>query len=317
VEKIKGATIMKKRLFLFGVLLLVAGIIFAGGSKEGTESARDEVVIAYVVKTMTNPYYHEVAVGAEEAAEKLGANLIFQGPARHGDTMAQVAIVENLLALKPDVLILIPDNYTALLPVLQQYNEAGIPIIIADTRIEEGFVKTETFVGYDDASATSMVAEYVADLLEGKGKVAILEGQRGSSTAEARLRGYVDKLQEYPEIEMVASLTAGWDREKALSVAQDIIQANPDINAIFASNDEMALGAIQAVKEAGKEDQIYVTGFDAIQAAKDSVASGDMLCTIDAVPSRMGSLSVELALKHLEGETLEKEYYYPIQLLTE
>jgi ribose transport system substrate-binding protein len=118
-------------------------------------------------------------------------------------------------------------------------------------------------------------------------------------------------------MEIVASLTAGWDREKGLSVAQDIIQANPDLGAILASNDEMALGAVQAVKEAGKADEIYVTGFDAIDPALEAIRAGDLLATVDAVPSRMGSLSVEKALEAINGEDLDPEYLYPIELLTQ
>jgi len=311
---------MRKLGVLVIIALLSVTMAFAEGQQEqkAAESAEDEkLTIGYVVKCVTNPYYHQVQIGAEEAAKKGDARLIFQAPARHGDTEAQVKIVEDMLTTKPDALCLIPDNYTALLPVLKQYNQADIPIIIADTKIKKGVVDYLTFVGYDDATATEKVANYVAENIGESGNVAILEGQRGVSTAEARLEGFKNGLAQYPDIEIVSSLSAGWDREKGLNTASDIIQAHSEIKAILAANDEMALGAVQAVKEAGLEDQIVVTGFDAIKPALEAVKNGDLLCTVDANPKRMGEIAVEVALDYLkEGKEPKDEILYPITIVT-
>lgn len=305
---------MFKKTLIISTLLLALVLSFSG-----VASAQDsDLEFTFIVKTMTNPYYHEVQKGAEKISDMLGVDLTFTGPSRHGKTTEQVQMVEDALAKNPDALLLIPDNYTALLPALKTANKKNIPVYIVDTDIKEGVVEKETFVGYDDANATSKVAELVAEKINGSGQVAILEGQRGASTAEARLRGYKEKLSEYPDIEIVASQSAGWDREKGLNTSQDILRSNPELDAILASNDEMALGAIQAVRGVGKSDQVIVTGFDAIDPAIKAVKNDQMYCTVNANPDKLGELGVYLAYMNIVWEQpLQEQYMVPITVVTE
>lgn len=152
-------------------------------------------------------------------------------------------------------------NGTALIPKVMEANAAGIPVITADTRVDDGPAVVETFVGLDERSSFAGMAEWVVAEMGGEGEVAILEGFRGSSTAELRLQGMMDVFDSYEGIEVVASIAADWDQEKGLKAAEDILQANPGVDAIIGSNDLMALGAVQAVNGAGKADDIIVVSF--------------------------------------------------------
>ena len=255
----------------------------------------DTLRISFIVKDMTNPYYWRMGDGAKAAAAELGIDLSFVSAKVNGDIEGQISVVETELVKSPDAIILVPMNGTALIPKVMEANSLGIPVITADTRVDDGPGKVETFVGLDERTSFSGMAEWVVAQLGGKGKVAILEGFRGSSTAELRLNGMMDVFNSYPGIEVVASISADWDREKALKASEDILQAHPDVDAILGSNDGMALGAVQAVKSAGKLDQVIVVGDDAIPSALAALRSGDLDATIDGNTDQVGYLAVKAA----------------------
>lgn len=270
---------------------LAALITIAGAPQSFAESIK----ISFVVKDMTNPYYWRMGEGAKQAAQDLGVELSWVSAEFNGDIEGQIAVVESELVKRPDALVLVPMNAKALIPKIREANRMGIPVVTADTRAEEGLADVVTFVGLDERLSYKGMAEFVVEHLEGKGKVAILEGFRGSSTAEERLVGMHEVLDAAPGIEIVASISAEWDREKGLKATEDILQAHPDVDAILASNDEMALGAIQAVNSAGKRGQVVVVGDDAIPAALEALKSGDMLATIDGNTDRVGYQAVKTA----------------------
>ncbi len=259
------------------------------------QSFAENIKISFVVKDMTNPYYWRMGEGAKQAAQDLGVELSWVSAEFNGDIEGQIAVVESELVKRPDALVLVPMNAKALIPKIREANRMGIPVVTADTRAEEGLADVVTFVGLDERLSYKGMAEFVVEHLEGKGKVAILEGFRGSSTAEERLVGMHEVLDATPGIEIVASISAEWDREKGLKATEDILQAHPDVDAILASNDEMALGAIQAVNSAGKRGQVVVVGDDAIPAALEALKSGDMLATIDGNTDQVGYQAVKTA----------------------
>ncbi|MGI9420308.1 MAG: sugar ABC transporter substrate-binding protein [Geminicoccaceae bacterium] len=262
----------------------------------GISSAHaEDVSISFVVKDMTNPYYWRMGEGAKKAAEEFGVELSWVSAEFNGDIEGQIGVVESELVKSPDALVLVPMNAKALIPKIREANGLGIPVVTADTRAEEGLADVVTFVGLDERLSYKGMAEFVVDHLGGEGQVAILEGFRGSSTAEERLVGMHEVLDAVSGIEIVASISADWDREKGLKATEDILQAHPDVDAILASNDEMALGAVQAVKSAGKADQVVVVGDDAIPAALEALKSGDMLATIDGNTDQVGYQAVKTA----------------------
>ena len=282
---------------------LSAAALALAGMISSVPAGAEDVSISFIVKDMTNPYYWRMGEGAKKAAEDLGVELSWVSAEFNGDIEGQIAVVEGELVKQPDAMVLVPMNAKALIPKIREANQLGIPVITADTRAEEGLADVVTFVGLDERLSYKGMAEFVVEHLGGKGQVAILEGFRGSSTAEERLVGMHEVLDAAEGIEIVASISADWDREKGLKATEDILQAHPGVNAILASNDEMALGAVQAVKSAGKQDQVVVVGDDAIPAALQALKSGDMLATIDGNTDQVGYQALKTAYEFVVNNT--------------
>ena len=274
--------------------LLSAAAALAIGAAAVPATA-DDVNISFIVKDMTNPYYARMGDGAQRAADELGVNLTWVSAQFNGDIEGQIGVMEAELVKSPDAIVLVPMNATALIPKIMEANNMGIPVITADTRAEEGMADIETFVGLDEKQSFMGMAEFVVEQLGGQGKIAILEGFRGSSTAELRLEGMMEVFDAAEGIEVVASISADWDQEKGLKASEDILQANPDVDAIVGSNDLMALGAVQAVKSAGKLGEVLVVGDDAIPSALSALVAGELDATIDGNTDLVGYEAVMAA----------------------
>lgn len=284
---------------------LAAATAVAAGTMSGAAFAQD-ISMAFIVKDMNNPYYWRMGEGAKRAAAELSIELSYVSAEFNGDIEGQIAVVETELIKGHDAIVLVPMNGTALIPKVMEANAAGIPVITADTRVDDGPARVETFVGLDERDSFAGMAQWVVDQLGGEGQVAILEGFRGSSTAELRLNGMMDVFNANPGIEVVASIAADWDQEKGLKAAEDILQANPGVDAIIGSNDLMALGAVQAVKGAGKLDEIIIVGDDAIPSALAALRAGELDATIDGNTDLVGYEAVMAAYRHVtQGEDLD------------
>jgi ribose transport system substrate-binding protein len=284
---------------------LASVLAVATSAIAGTAFAQD-ISMAFIVKDMNNPYYWRMGEGAKRAAEELGIELSYVSAEFNGDIEGQISVVETELVKGHDAIVLVPMNGTALIPKVMEANAAGIPVITADTRVDDGPAKVETFVGLDERNSFAGMAQWVVDQQGGEGQGAILEGFRGSSTAELRLNGMMDVFDANPGIEVVASISADWDQEKGLKAAEDILQANPEVDAIIGSNDLMALGAVQAVKGAGKLDDIIVVGDDAIPSALAALKAGELDATIDGNTDLVGYEAIMAAYRHVtKGEDLE------------
>lgn len=284
---------------------LAATAVLTAGAL-ATPSLAEDISMAFIVKDMNNPYYSRMGEGAIRAAEELGIDLSYVSAEFNGDIEGQIAVVEAELVKGHDAIVLVPMNGTALIPKVMEANSMGIPVITADTKVDDGPAEVETFVGLDERSSFAGMAEWVVEQLGGEGEVAILEGFRGSSTAELRLLGMMDVFDAHEGIQVVASIAADWDQEKGLKASEDILQSNPEVDAIIGSNDLMALGAVQAVKGAGKSDDIIVVGDDAIPSALASLRAGDLNATIDGNTDLVGYEAVMAAYRHVtEGEELD------------
>ena len=280
-------------------------------------AAAQDFSLSFIVKDMTNPYYWRMGEGAKRAAEELGIDMTFVSAATNDDIEGQIAVVETELVKSPDAIVLVPMNGTALIPKVMEANSLGIPIITADTRVDEGPGKVETFVGLDEEESFAGMAEWVVNAIGGKGEVAILEGFRGSSTAELRLNGMMRVFDSYPDVTVVASIAADWDQEKGLKAAEDILQSHPEVDAILGTNDLMAMGAVQAVLGAGRSDEIIVVGDDAIPSALASMRSGNGLnATIDGNTDQVGYEAVMAAYRLVtEGAKLDEWIVVPSSIL--
>jgi ribose transport system substrate-binding protein len=273
--------------------------------------------VAMVFKTLNNPFFIDMQKGAQAAAQQLGVSLTVQAAEREVDVEKQMQIIENLIQTEVDAICVTPSGSREIIPAIAKANAAGIPVIIVDTRLDgsaaqAAAVEFATFIGSDNYEGGRVAGRYMAELLQGNAKVAILEGIPGHETGDARLRGFRDAVQDTPGIQVVASQPANWERDQGFGVCQNLLQAHPDLSAIFACNDMMALGAMEAVAAAGKTGQIKIIGFDAITDARQAIAAGTLAASVAQFPSDMGRLAVESAVKVIRGEKLPE--YVPVKI---
>lgn len=305
-------------------LLLLLAAALAGGCGRKAESsataANDKPVVALVVKTLNHPFFMDMQRGGEEAAKAAGIQLVTQGAEREVDVERQMQIIENLIQRKVSALVVAPSGSREIVPVVLKANKAGIPVVIVDTRVDADALKaaggkTATFIGSDNYEGGKIAGQYMGEKLGGRGRVAVLEGIPGHETGDERLRGFRDALKSFSGISIVASQPANWERDQGYNVFQNILQAHRDVNGLFAANDLMALGAIEAIAAAGRSGSITVVGFDALDEARAAIKSGKMSATIAQNPALMGRTGVEHALRILKGETPQAEVSVAIELI--
>ncbi len=309
---------MKKGLVL---TLLAVACACLWSCQRGAEPSGGKQRIALVMKTANNPFFIEMQKGAEGAAKRLGVELVVQAAEREVDVEKQMQIVENLIQTRVAALCVTPSGSREIVPAIEKANRANIPVVIVDTRVDAKALsdsggKVATFIGSDNYEGGKIAGKFLAKKLGGRGKVAVLEGIPGHETGDSRLRGFRDALKAAPGVEIVASQTANWERDQGFNVFQNILQSHPDVQAVFACSDLMALGAVEAIAAAKKTGQIAVVGFDALPEARDAIRQGSMAATVAQSPDQMGALAVENALKLLMGEQVQPEFVVPIKLIT-
>lgn len=295
---------MKKLTVLFVVAALAAGLLGVFGLPAGAEK---KLVVGLAVSTLNNPFFVDLKDGALEAAKKLGIELVVTDA--QNDPNKQLAGIEDLIQRGVDVILVNPTDSAAVVPAIKAANKARIPVITVDRSAAQGDV--ETHIASDNVAGGRMAGEYIAKLLGGKGKVVELEGIPGTSAARDRGKGFNEVIGKNSGIKVVARQEAGFDRAKGLTVMENILQAQPEIDAVFAHNDEMALGALKAVSASGRKG-ILVVGFDATDDAVAAVKEGRLAATVAQQPREMGRLAVESARKLLSGGKLDK--FIPVAL---
>jgi ribose transport system substrate-binding protein len=276
--------------------------------------------VALVLKTLNHPFFVDMRRGAQDAADKLGVRLQVQAAEREIDVEKQMQIVENLIQTGIKALCITPSGSREIVSALVKVRDAKIPIIVVDTRLdakaaEAAGVRAETFVGSDNYEGGKLAGAHVVTITGGKARVGILEGIPGHETGDSRLRGFRDAVKDSPGIAIVASQPANWEREQGFNVFQNMLQAHPDIDTVFAASDLMALGAIEAIA-AGKTGKIRVVGFDALEDAKKAIAAGTMEASVAQFPYDMGRVAVESAVKVLRGEKLPPDNMVRLEMVT-
>ncbi|CCU78642.1 Ribose ABC transport system, periplasmic ribose-binding protein RbsB (TC 3.A.1.2.1) [Halanaerobium saccharolyticum subsp. saccharolyticum DSM 6643] len=290
---------MQKLLVISMVALLLISFSFA--------VAAQEINIGLIPMTLSNEYFIALINGAEQRAELYDVELTVQGPQTHADALAQLEQMENMISRGVDAIVIVPSSSEALAPALLKAEEAGIPVINLDTKFNQEtlanagvspipFIGTDNYVGALDAGKLAL------ELLDGEGQVAILEGISGQQNTYDRKNGFIDGMEN--KLDVVATQTADWEVEKGYNAAQNIMQANPELDLIFGSNDGMAIGAYRAILEAGKEDEIFVIGYDAVPAALESVKEGELYATIAQFPAEMGKRGIDAAMQIINGEQI-------------
>jgi ribose transport system substrate-binding protein len=294
---------------LISVLVFALTVMFIIGV---SALAQDKIVIGYSVQDLGNQYWQTVAQGIRDRAAELGNIDVIVFDARTDPGM-QLSQVEDLIQQKVDVILLSPWDPDPGGTAAEAANAAGIPVLVLDVGVNSGEI--ETFIVSDNYLGGQIAGEFVAEKLGGTGKVVIIQCQLGYVIPALRDQGFEDTMKKYG-IEVLAKQPADSQRSLGLTVMENFIQAYPDLNAVFACNDEMALGALEAVRGAGLEDQIMVVGFDAIDDALRSIKEGGLTATVAQMPYEIGRMGVDGALKVLQGEKLEETTYSPVFLIT-
>ena len=307
---------------LTSLLIISLSILPASCNRSSPEgSAGNGKSVALVLKTLNHPFFVDMRRGAQEAADKLGVQLQVQAAEREIDVEKQMQIVENLIQTGIGALAITPSGSREIVSALVKARDAKVPIIVVDTRVDakaagDAGVTTETFVGSDNYEGGRLAGDYVVRMSGGKARVGILEGIPGHETGDSRLRGFRDAVKETPGISIVASQPANWERDQGFNVFQNMLQAHPDINTVFAASDLMALGAIEAIAAAGKTGAIRVVGFDALDDAKKAIEAGTMEASVAQFPYDMGRIAVESAVKVMRGEKLPPDIKVRLELVT-
>ena len=285
-------------------LLSVAGC----GSDQDAASSDKKITIGFSVSTQNNPFFVKMADSVKAEAAKQGVDVKIVDA--QNDPAKQANDVSDLIEQGVNVLIVNPVDSAAIGNSVIAANDAKIPVITIDRSSDSGEVVTH--IASNNIKGGEMAADFLVQKLGEGAEVAELEGIPGASATRERGQGFHNIADK--KLKVVAKQNADFDRSKGLTVAENMLQANPNIKAIFAQNDEMALGAISAAKSAGKN--ILVIGFDGTEDGVKAVNSGDMIATIAQQPDQMGGIGVDTALKLVKGEKVEKSIPIDLKLVT-
>jgi ABC-type sugar transport system substrate-binding protein len=280
--------------------MLLAGVAFAAVAAM-TGGANAAYVLAMKGPGAGNPFWAAVEKGFTDKGAELGVETVVVAPPAESDVQAQITQVEDLIAQGIDGLAIAPTDPNALAPVVEAAKAAGIPVVFVDTR---GSNEGVTFIGTNNEVGAALAAQFMCENLPAGSDVAILQGLVSQSTGQARAEGSKKGLTDCG-LNVVAEQTAEWDRAKGLSVTENILAGNPNLKGIFGSNDNMALGAVEALKAAGKLADVMVVGFDANPDAANSILAGEMTASIAQAPSNMGAFGLQALADLKDGKTLE------------
>lgn len=281
------------------VVCLTLGLLLAVSATAPV--APKQITLGLALKTLNNPFYVTVKEHAEEAAKKYpNVKVICLAGVDSGDLDAQMKYVEDFIQRKVDLIGIAAVDAKGIIPAIEKANKAGIPVVTVDTNADGG--KIECFIGTDNYKGGLLGGQWIVETLGGKGKVALLEGVPGSQVNRDRMAGFKDAIAKAPGIKLVASVPAHFRRDTGMKVMEDVLTANPDLDAVMCLNDEMALGAMEAIKARRKMDQVLNVGFNGADEAVLQVYKGNMAADVVQYPEAMGRLFVEWALKILNGE---------------
>ncbi len=272
------------------------------------EKAKDgKLKVGVSLSTLNNPFFVSIREGVEEAAKDKDVETVITDA--QNDSSSQNNQVEDLITQKVDLIIINPVDSTAISSSVKKANEANIPVICVDRSSDEGEVVS--FISSNNIEGGKLAGEFILEKAGKDAKVIQLEGIPGASSTRERGEGF--KKATDKKIDLVASQTANFDRAEGMTVMENLLQAQPDVKAVFCQNDEMALGASEAIKASGKD--IVLVGFDGNEDAINAVKEGTMTATVAQKPKEMGKIALETAVKYLKGEKVEEKVDSPLELV--
>jgi ribose transport system substrate-binding protein len=270
------------------------------------------VTVGLSISTMNNPFFVALRDGAQAEAKAVGINLITVDA--QNDAAKQIAGVEDLIQKKVPVILLNPTDSDAVANVVREATAAGIKVISLDRAVNGAQVSSH--IASDNAAGGRMAGEFLLRKLGGEGNLVELEGIPGSSAARERGKGFESAIAGKPGVKLVTEQPANFDRAQGLSVMENILQGNKDIQGVFAQNDEMALGAQRAIEEAGLKN-VAIVGFDATPDAVAAVKAGKLAATVQQKPELIGKLGVDTAKLLIDGKPVDRNIPVPLALITQ
>lgn len=296
----------KTRKLLLACALSAATFAITGGAQ-----AKD-LTIGLAVANLQADFFNQIKQSVEAEGKAKGVKVITVDA--QGNSSTQVSQIEDLITRQIDVLIYIPAGATAAGVPVKAAKAAGIPVIAVDRNAPDA--PGDTFIASDSVAGAKALAEYVGKVTQGKGRVAILQGQIGTTPENDRAKGFNEGLKAFPDLKVVAQQPAEWAQDKGFAVAQDMLQRDPNITVFFGRADAMALGAAQAVKVGNLDHPVTIVGFDGDTAALKAVSSGVLQATMTQQTQAMGRLAVASAIDFKAGKTVPKEQLLPAVLTT-
>ena len=296
------------RIAITSLVALVAMLVC--GCQRPAPKSKPQVRLAYSTASLANVFWQRVTNGVREEARKEGAQITVVDA--QGDARKQLSDIEDLVQQRLDAILISPYQSDPIVPAVKAANQAKVPVVIVDIGVKGG--EYAALIISDNLAGGRLAGEFIAQKIGGKGPVAHISAQPGVENARKRGEGFAQVMRERG-IKIAASQSAYSERAKGMSVMEDMLQAHPDLRAVFCENDEMALGATRALIGAGRKD-VIVVGFDGNPDALDAIRRGELAATVAQQPEEMGRMGVRIALKALNGETVQETVQVPVTLIT-
>lgn len=287
----------------------------SGETSQETGGGDDEkIVIGYSVKTLSDTYMQFLKSGIDEQVEKLG-NIDLQVGDAQMDLNTQLSQAEDFITKGVDVLLFCPQDADACTPIVEAAKEANIPVVEVCTNTNDG--EYDAFVGSNDVEAGEMLGEFVMDKLPDGGNILIIEGIMGQSSQINRYKGLENTILADDKYNLIECKTGNWQRDEAMTLTEDWLVKYDDIDAIICENDDMAMGALEACEAAGRKDDIIILGVDGNQDNIQAVLDGRLEASILQNGPVQGTTAIDVCVKLANGESVDKEYMIPFELITQ
>jgi ribose transport system substrate-binding protein len=284
--------------------------VFVGLWNHDGWAAAKQYRMVFIVKSMDNPFWNMMLEGAQSAAKDLNLEIKGLAPIKPNNVEEQIRMMEDAITQKMDAIVVVPSDSKGIVPGIEKANRAGVPVMTSNTRAFGGqFI---SFAGASNEEAAYIVTKkFIHQFLNGKGSVIILEGVPGAQTSIDRKAGTDRAIKEFPNIKVLASQTAKFSRVEGMRVMENLLQRFPAIDGVICNNDEMALGAIEAIDAAKRLKDIKVAGFDGNNDAIKSISEGRLMVTGAQRPDAQAYWSVLGAYMYLEGYPVPTDIYVP------
>jgi ribose transport system substrate-binding protein len=301
---------MRLLISAFTLTIIFGALLVLPGCKSGAKNSGNSKRIGVTLLTREHEFYRQLEAGLKEAAEKQGYTLIVTSG--DFDLAKQQSQIENFIVQRVDAIIVCPADSKGIAPAIDRANEAKIPVFTADIAAQGGQVVSH--IASDNLSGGRLAAEFIAKALNGQGSVGII-GQQEVQSGLDREMGFKEEMQKYPNIKIVSVLNGGGVRDRALKAAEDMLQGNPGIKAIFGINDDSALGALSAAEARGRNDLVIV-GYDATPEAVQAIQRGSSLkADVAQQPRDLGAKTIDAIHTYLNAGQLPKSISVPVKIV--